>query len=143
VTRLREVRVVPRPLDEVFAFVSDFSTTAWYDPGVAAAKRLDPVGLGARFEVDALFLGRRLPMSYTIVAWEPPHRVVLEGVAATSRARDEITFAATDGGTRVDWQLELQLLGPGRVVEPLLRPALLRLGRRALDGLAAHLGQRS
>ncbi len=45
--------------EEVFAYLSDFSTTADWDPGVVEAQRLDPeVREGARFRVVAKFLGR-------------------------------------------------------------------------------------
>jgi carbon monoxide dehydrogenase subunit G len=139
--RVHEVRATGRPIDEVFAYIADFSTTAEYDPGVARAVRLDPVGPGARFDVDAVFVGRTLPMRYTIVEYDPPHRLVLEGRSASSTARDEIRFDSTENGTRIDWTLDLQLLGAGRFAGPLLRPLLLRLGRKALDGLAQRLEQ--
>jgi len=40
----------PRPPDEVFAYLSDFSTTAEWDPGVVEAERLgDPIGQFGRY----------------------------------------------------------------------------------------------
>ena len=138
-TELVEVRDVPRPLEEVFDYVADFSTTAEYDPGVSGATRLDPVGDGARFEVDAVFMGRTLPMEYRITSYERPHRLSLEGRSDGSVARDAIAFEATETGTRITWRLELELLGAGRFAEPVLRPFLRRLGRKALDGLSDRL----
>lgn len=140
-TRIREVRDTDRPLDEVFAYVADFATTAEYDPGVARAERLDegPVGRGARYAVDAVFLGRTLPMEYRIVEFEPPHRVVLEGVGSTSTARDDIRFETVGGRTRITWTLDLRLRGLNRLATPLLGPFLRRLGRQALDGLEQQL----
>ena len=140
-TRIREVRETDRPIDEVFAYVADFASTAEYDPGVARAQRLDdgPVGTGARYAVDALFLGRTLPMQYRIVEFDPPHRVVLEGVSSTSTARDDIRFDTVGAKTRIRWTLDLQLRGLNRLATPLLGPFLRRLGRKALDGLEARL----
>lgn len=140
-SRLVEVRDTHRPPEEVFAYVSDFSTTAEYDPGVARAARTDggPLGPGATFAVDAVFLGRTLPMTYRIVAWDPPRRVTLEGVGATTTARDEIRFEPLGDGTRITWTLDLALRGPSRLATPLLRPFLTRLGRQALDGLKRRL----
>lgn len=138
-TRLREVREVHRPIEDVFAVIADFSTTEAYDPGVSRAVRLDPVGLGARFEVDAVFMGRTLPMTYRIVTYEPPHHLVLEGDSAGAQARDHITLETLPAGTRIIWVLDLKLKGASRVMEPLLGPFFRRLGRKALDGLASHL----
>jgi hypothetical protein len=45
----------PRPPGEVFAYLSDFSTPAEWDPGVVEAERLGnmPVGEGSEFRVVA------------------------------------------------------------------------------------------
>ena len=140
-TTIREVRHTDRPIDEVFAYVADFASTAEWDPGVASARRFGdgPVGRGARYAVDAVFLGRTLPMEYRIVDFEPPHRVVLEGVGSTSTARDDIRFETVADRTRITWTLDLQLRGSSRLATPLLRPFLRRLGRKALDGLEQRL----
>jgi carbon monoxide dehydrogenase subunit G len=134
-----EIRDVARPLHEVFGYVADFSTTAEYDPGVLSAIRLDPVGVGAMFEVYASFLGRSIPMRYRIVELESPHLLVLEGRASSSFARDVVSFEATESGTRVTWKLELRLLGLSAWLERPLRGVVRRIGRVALDGLASRL----
>lgn len=140
--RVVEVRETSRPIGEVFAYVADFTTAAEYDPGVVAARRLTdgPVALGSAFHVEARFLGRVVPMRYEVLALEAPTRLRLEGVAAAARTIDEIRFEARpEGGTRVTWTLDLELGGAGRLAEPVLGPVLRRLGRAALDGLAARL----
>ena len=139
VTVLSEVRVVPRPIEEVFAYVADFSTTAEYDPGVVRAERLDPVAEGARFRVFARFMGRTSPMDYHLERYVPCEQLVFHGQSTGARARDDIRFEVTEDGTRILWTLELELLGPGRWLEPLLRRPLIRLGQRALDGLSERL----
>lgn len=142
--RVHEIRETSRPIDEVFAYVADFQTTADYDPGVLRATRRDdgPVDVGATYDVLAVFFGRRIPMHYRIERYEPPSLVVLAGEAATTAARDEIRFSSTEGGgTRIDWTLELRLKGVGRVAEPVMAPLMRRVGRKALDGLAERLGR--
>lgn len=138
-TTIREVRTVPLPLQHVFDYVADFSTTAEWDPGVARARALDPVGPGARFEVDAAFLGRTIPMSYRIETYDPPHRLVLVGRGTTTAARDVIRFRETSAGTTIDWRLELTLLGPARWFESAMIGVFETLGKVALDGLANTL----
>jgi hypothetical protein len=43
----------PRTRRDVAAYLSDFSTTQEWDPGVVEAQRLDdgPVGVGSRFRI--------------------------------------------------------------------------------------------
>jgi carbon monoxide dehydrogenase subunit G len=134
-----ETREVGRPVDDVFGYVADFSTTAEYDPGVASAIRLDPVSVGAAFEVYATFLGRTIPMAYRLIELDAPHRLVFEGKSSSSRARDVISFTPSGAGTRIVWTLELQLLGLSAWLERPLRAAVRRSGRAALDGLAKRL----
>ena len=138
-TELNEVREVPRPIEAVFDYVADFSTTAEYDPGVSRAERHSDPGPGARFTVDAMFLGQTLPLTYTCTVYERPARLEFQGTSSGSRALDRIRFEPTETGTRIHWNLQLELTGPSRLFEVFLRPALRRLGRKALDGLSERL----
>ena len=142
-TQVQQVRETDRPLEEVFAYVSDFSTTAEWDPGVRSAHQLgsEPIGEGTRFTVEVLFLGRVLPMEYEIIAYDPPHRVELQGTNSNSTARDIITFEAVQERTRITWFLDIELHGPVSLLQPLMGLPLRRLGRKALDGLAARLAR--
>ena len=56
----------PRPLAETFAYLSDFSTTEEWDPGVVEARRIGdgPVGEGTEFRLVADFLGRKAALTY-------------------------------------------------------------------------------
>jgi carbon monoxide dehydrogenase subunit G len=131
----------PRPAADVFAYLSDFSTTAEWDPGVTAARRLDsgPLGPGSRFSVTASFLGRDAELEYSITDYEPQRRVVLRGENATTVSLDEITFEPEAGGTRVGYSADLQLKGPLRVLHPALGLVFKRIGDRAADGLRRRL----
>ena len=115
---------VPTPPDDTFAYVADFSTTSAWDPGISEARRLDdgPLREGSRFELVSTFGGRQIPVTYTITAFRPPERVVLEGIGERFRGVDEIRFSpAEGGGTRVEYVADLQLRGLGRVAEPFMR----------------------
>lgn len=133
----------PRPQADVFAYLSDFSTTQEWDPGVAEAQRLDdgPIAVGSRFNVVADFMGRRTPLVYAVVALDAPNAITLRGENATVVSLDTITFApAAGGGTRVTYDADLSLKGPLRLADPLLKLVFNRIGDRAVDGLRAQLG---
>jgi len=59
--------------DQAFAYLSDFSTSAEWDPGLVAAERVGDgaVGEGTEFRLVAEFLGRKTPLTYRIVEYEP------------------------------------------------------------------------
>ena len=134
----------PRPPAETFAYLSDFSTTQEWDPGVVEAERLGdaPVGEGTEFRLVADFFGRKAALTYRIVEFEPDKAVTLRGENTTVVSLDRITFEPSDGGTRVSYDADLALKGPLRIADPLLGLAFDRVGDRALEGLREALGSR-
>jgi carbon monoxide dehydrogenase subunit G len=143
-TVLREVLEVDRPLEEVFAFVGDFVNSAAWDPGVAEARNVTegPVRVGTRYELIVLFNGKRLPMTYEVTAYEPPHRVELRGMGSTVSAVDDIRFEGTPDGTRIRYAADLRLKGALRLAQPLVRRQLEETGRHAMAGMRAALTSR-
>ena len=101
----------PTSTEVAFDYLSRFSTTAEWDPGVVEARDLtpDPVGLGSAFEVISSFLGRRVPLRYEIVEYEAQHRVVLQAENSSVRSTDIITFElGADGSTVVSYDADPQ-----------------------------------
>lgn len=140
-TVLRRTLDVAKPLDEVFAFVGDFSNTAAWDPGVAMARRVTdgPIGVGTRYDLEVRFNDRVRPMTYTVTAWEPGRRVVLEGTGSTVTATDEIGFEATPTGTRIHYSADIRLRGPLRILEPLMGRRFRALADDAMAGMRRAL----
>lgn len=135
--RYRATIQTDRDSAEVFAYLSDFSNTQEWDPGVIAASRMTEVevGLGSQFSLVARFMGRDSELTYRIVEYEPPRAVTLLGENSTVVSRDRITFEAVGSGTRITYDAELTLKGPLRVADPLLGLAFKRVGDRALAGM--------
>jgi dehydrogenase/reductase SDR family member 12 len=143
--RLRETIEVARPIDEVFAYVSNFGNAAQWDPGVAESLKAGPgpIGVGTVFELRVRFGPRSIPMQYAIREFDRPRRVLLEGKSDSVHALDDIGFVATPRGTRITYTADISLLGASRIVEPLLKGALDRVGRNAVRGLEAALSGES
>jgi hypothetical protein len=145
-THYRRRLIVPVPLDDAFAYLSRFSSAAEWDPGVTSARMLtpEPVRSGSTFELDAVFLGRAVPLRYVITEFEPPNRVVLTAENASVRSTDEITFhRQSAGATVIDYHAELALKGPARLAAPVFALAFRRIGARGGDGLLAALTARA
>ncbi|MGO9249262.1 MAG: SRPBCC family protein [Solirubrobacteraceae bacterium] len=131
-----------RPPEEMFAYLSDFSSTREWDPGVIEAERLGnaPVGEGSEFRLVAVFLGRQTPLTYRIVEYDPPHAVTFRGESSTVVSLDRITFESSEQGTRITYDADLALKGPFKLADPLLGVAFKRVGDRALAGLRKTVG---
>ena len=135
---------VRHPIDEVFAYLADFSNTEKWDPGVVSAKRRGggPVSLGTRFKVVSKFLGQELPLDYRIVQYDPPSRVVLEAENENLRLVDTITFEKTAQGTRLIYDANLAFKGIRYAGDFALHLGFQWIGRRALEGLRSALNTR-
>lgn len=142
--RYRATVETTRDAEEVFAYLSDFSTTAEWDPGVLEAQRLDPeVKLGSRFRLVASFRGRRAEIVYTVVRYEPPRLITLRGENATVVSLDTIEVEALGAaaGARVTYDAQLSMKGILRIGDPLLARAFKPVGDNALAGLRRKLAQ--
>ena len=141
----REI-VVPTPLTTTFAYLSRFSSAEEWDPGVIQAQMItpEPVGLGSRFRLVAVFLGAKVPLEYEIIEYDPPRRVVLTAENRSVRSTDTISFdSTTSGGTEVRYEAVLLPKGTARLADPLFALALRRVGDRAAGGLQAALAERA
>jgi carbon monoxide dehydrogenase subunit G len=139
----REIEVASAA-DATFAYLSDFANTAEWDPGIVEARRLTPAptAVGSRFEVIALFRGKRQRFEYVVTEYEEGARIALRGDGEKAVSDDVITVSA-GSGTRVGYEADLRLKGPYRVAEPFLGSTFRRIGDDALDGLADQLGRAS
>ncbi len=136
----------PKSQADLFAYLSDFSTTQEWDPGVAQAERLDdgPVAVGSRFRIVADFMGRKTPLTYEVTAIDAPRSITLLGENTTVISLDTMTFEpAAGGGSRLTYDADLKLKGPLRLADPVLRLVFNRIGDRAVDGLRETLASRS
>jgi dehydrogenase/reductase SDR family member 12 len=145
VARITETLVVPTTPERAFAFVADFTTTASWDPGIRAARRLDEgaLGVGSRFRVELALGPVSAPLTYEITTFEEPTRVVLTTRGTVHQGQDDVAFRPHEEGTEIVWDATFGVRGPlGRVLDPVLAAGFRRAGREAVSGLAAALGGR-
>lgn len=145
--------LVPRPLEETFAFVSDFRNAARWDPRTFSTEKVTegPIGLGTRFLLSGglvpqyLVPGRlafllepllAMPLPYDVVAFDPPREFVLQGETAAFRYDDRITFAAEGASTRLTYLARLEFRGVLTPFNPILQLAFKRIGDDATRDLA-------
>jgi carbon monoxide dehydrogenase subunit G len=140
-TRLAEHLTTTLDREAAFRYVADFSRQAEWDPNTVSARRIDSggLGVGARFALDVKIGRRTVPMEYRITENEAPRKVVLVGEGGGVWSQDVITFTDVPDGTRVDYGAEIRLGGLLGLAQPLLGPALARIGRGAVEGMQREL----
>ncbi|MEO7753131.1 MAG: SRPBCC family protein [Terracoccus sp.] len=135
---------VSQPVDVVFGYLSDFTTTTEWDPGTVRTERVSgDGGVGTRYRNTSSFLGRETELDYVVTDLEPGRTIALRGENATVVANDTMTFAESTGqdgpGTTVTYHAAFELKGLARYVAPLLAPAFRKLGDEAEKGLRSAL----
>jgi len=145
--RLQRTVTVQRPVDRVFAYLSDFTTTTEWDPGTVETVRTTGDGaVGTEYENTSTFAGRQTRLTYVVEDLVPNQRISLRGENATVIANDTMTFRE-DGSdpaaprTEVTYTADFTFKGMARFLAPLMRPAFTRLGNEAESGMAAALAR--
>lgn len=130
-----------RPVEQVFAYLRDFTNTEQWDPGTIRTTRADdgPLREGARFRNISEFRGRRTVLDYELAELETERHLRFVGRNKTVTATDDLTFRHDDGGTAVVYRATLQFHGFARLAEPLLRRNFEQLADATEHRLAESL----
>src|ERR1019366_886507 len=101
IMRLRKTVFVDKPLDAVFDYLSDFTTTTEWDPGtVATVHQHGDGGVGTTYLNTSTFLGRKTQLTYIVREFIPGKRIRLRGENKTVIAVDTMPFRSVEAGTR-------------------------------------------
>ncbi len=140
--RVQKTVVVNKPLDAVFGYLSDFTTTTEWDPGtVVTVNHHGDGGIGTTYLNTSRFLGRETQLTYIVRDFIPGKRIQLRGENKTVIALDTMSFRSVDATTEVTYTAEFTFKGASRLLAPLLRPAFERLGTEAETGMHKALSQ--
>jgi uncharacterized protein YndB with AHSA1/START domain len=129
--------VINRPVEEVFAVVSNPEGYRRWSPGLVDVKKTTegPVGLGTTWRLVRQVLGQRLQGDLELVEYEPNRTFSLDSKGRPFPGVSRWTFDTVGGGTRVRLILEAEPGGFFRLAEPLLRS----LTKKTMDSELANL----
>lgn len=128
-------------VEQAFAFMSDFSNAARWDPGVLSARRLDAgkVRVGSSFDLTVAFAGRKMTLRYTVRSLKGPQQVVFVASTSMLESVDTLTFEQVGDECRMTYGADLRFKGLAAVANPLLAVGFRRVGDRARDSLRSVL----
>ncbi len=135
---LDETITVNRPLPEVFAYLSDFSRIEQWDPAVARASKQSPgaPGVGTEYRID---MKAGFSLHYTVVEFEPPHRMLMTVDSRVFTAREEIVVQATGAGTSVRYIARFDFPRPLQLANRVYPALMERVGKATMAGLQRAL----
>jgi uncharacterized protein YndB with AHSA1/START domain len=133
--------LIAAPVGDVFDMVADERNEPRYNPRVVRAEKVSPgpVGTGARFVAEPKGMGTKGEMTLEVLEYDRPHR--LHNIVRSSYMRVEgtLTFDEVDGGTRLRWDWDMGLVGPMRVLSPVLAVVGPGWERRNWVGLKEYM----
>lgn len=121
--KVRTETTIERPVDEVFAFISDpFNDPAWC-PSVRSVVQAagDGPGVGARYDVVHDPMGKPAELRYEILEFDPPTRMVMEQVDHLGTFVTTYELSAVGSATRLIQASDLRFKSYGRLIAPIVR----------------------
>lgn len=131
---------VQKPIDQVWAYLSDFRTSEeWDPPSVTTTRTSGEGGVGTTYHNVSTFAGSETEVDYTVTEYVEQERLQLRGDAGSVQLLDTITFADSGSGTSVTYHAEFEPTGAAKLAEPLMPPALALLANKVASSLEEHL----
>jgi uncharacterized protein YndB with AHSA1/START domain len=128
--------VINRPVEEVFAFLSDLENNMKWRPGQVEATKTStgPIGVGTTYRMVNNALGRRLEGEAEVTEYEPNRKFTSIGKSGFMPIVAQRIFEPIEGGTRVTFIATAEPHGFIELAEPLLaRRAKAQLGADAAN----------
>ena len=133
--------MVNRPIDEVFAYLSDFENTNEWDPGTVETKRVSgDGGLGTVYSNTSQFVGRKVDLEYTTVGYDSPTFFSCQGKNTSSTATDSMTFTRQGERTQIHYRADFTFHGFVKLVAPfVVKPKLSDLADETIADITKAL----
>ncbi|MEX1296169.1 MAG: SRPBCC family protein [Candidatus Limnocylindrales bacterium] len=144
-TKLHETIETSLDREAAFAYISDWSRQAEWDPNTVSAARIGEGGpeLGARYALEVKGFRSPVSMEYRITELVAPERLVLIGESSYVWTEDVLTFSETETGTRVDYHAEIKLNGVLKLAEPFMGRYFDGIGEGVKVGMKRELDARA
>ncbi len=128
---------IKRPVEDVFAVVSDIENTPKWTSGALEAKQTSPgpIGVGTTTHSVNKFLGRRIENDSEVTEFEPNRKFAWQSKSGPFPVQASVTLAQIEGDTRVNLTIEAEPGGFFKLAEPLIVSSARRQFQSDLDNL--------
>jgi len=127
--------VINRPVEVVFAAVTDIPGWRRWQPGLLESRQTtpEPVGVGTKAVTVRANFGQRFQIRVDVTEFVPNHLVAFRSVSGPITVKIRMTLTPVAGGARLHQRTEGQPHGFFRVAQPVLAYPLTK---EMPDGLA-------
>ena len=123
-----KIITINRPIEEVFAYVSDLQNGPQWQNALVEARRMSegPLGIGTQYTGVRKFMGRRMESVIQYTTYEPNKKVAFKSISGSSPFEQSFLFESTAEGTKLTSILELQTGGIMGLADPLIAASVKR-----------------
>jgi carbon monoxide dehydrogenase subunit G len=127
---------INRPVQEVFAFISDKANDTRWSPSIIRVERVSGDGaVGTKYRQVIKVPGRgEVPTELEVTSYDPGKRYAFRGTDGPVKPEGSFDLADEGGATRVTFKLDAQLSGPAKLMGPMVGKGM-RSEVEALDRL--------
>ena len=132
-----EAVVIDRPIEEVFAFFSNFENSPLWGRTIRTVKDSDgPIAVGTTFNEEAKIMGRTMRHESEVTEFDPPTKFFYSNRFENGISeRAQFTFESVEGGTRMNPAAEVEMKGVPQVLAPFFVWQMKRQVRSLLKNL--------
>jgi uncharacterized protein YndB with AHSA1/START domain len=136
-TRIEQSVVIKRPIEEVFAFATDYDTHLQWQSGVLEANITSPgpLGVGSQYTYVMQLLGQKMDTAGEITEHDAPKTHGWKATSGPFPFSGRFTFDVVEGGTKVTLSAEGEFAGFVKLAEPLAMTMLRRQLGTSLSNL--------
>ncbi|WP_353507467.1 SRPBCC family protein [Intrasporangium sp.] len=133
--------MIDAPVDEIFDLVADERNEPKYNPRILRAEKVTegPLGPGSRFVAEPKSMGAKGAMTLEVLEYERPHRLHNLVRSSYLQVDGTVTLEEVADATRLTWDWDMDLVGPLRLLTPLLAAIGPRWERRNWVGLKDYV----
>ena len=120
--------VIDRPIEDVFAVLTDVEKTGVWFPGEVKEHWTSPPphGVGSTRHAVAKVFGMRTENDAVAIEYDPPHRAAMAGTSPNAPFVTALDFRPEGSVTRVDVTTDLNFQGAQRLLGPVFSRLMAR-----------------
>jgi carbon monoxide dehydrogenase subunit G len=132
---------IRRPVEDVFAVLTDVENTGTWFPGDVQERWTTPPphGVGSTRHAVVNMMGRRTENDAVVTEYQPPTRAVMQGTSGNAPFVATLTFAPDGEGTRVEVTTDITFRGAMRLLAPFVMAVYGRGWERGLATLQSMM----
>lgn len=112
---------IHRPVDEVFAFVSNKENDLQWQSGLVEVHQAPgPVGVGTQIDEVYSFLGRKMDGKLEVTEYEPSKKITTKSIGGPFHIQYSCILEEGNGGTQFTMNMEMKPEGFFTLAEPIV-----------------------